>query len=102
MTRYMRAGTVRVDSSLSVSDIASYQDGAVGVIVIGPKWVTASSMRPEAKRSKRRERLKRVIHELIHIARGLNHDAKSQKLGYYSNPARDTYSWSVFESWERV
>ena len=100
MIHYMQAGSVRVDSSLSVADIASYSDGNVGVIIIGPKWVSAQVLRPEAKGSQRRERLKRLMHELIHIAKNLSHDARSRKLGYFSNPARDTYSWELFESWE--
>ena len=79
-------------------DIASIP--GEGVILIGRGWVKADKMRPEARGSLHRERKKRFMHELIHIADGLEHNERSRKLGYYSDPARDTYTWAEYARWE--
>ncbi len=43
------------------------------------------------------ERRSRLVHECLHIA-GMPHNARSRRLGYFSVPAKDTYSRQVYES----
>ena len=62
-------------------DIWSYP--ARGRIVITEEWSKADT---DSRRT-------RLLHELIHIAWGWDHDSK---MGYYSRPERDTYSRKIY------
>jgi predicted metallopeptidase len=60
-------------------------------------WVTLDStpiitVTQEWKNQTSKERMKRVIHELIHVV-GINHNSK---IGYNSHPDKDTYSMKIY------
>jgi predicted metallopeptidase len=80
----IRRVAITVDPNSS-RDIAVYLGSSTPHIVTGRKWLAAPY----------HERMKRVCHELLHIA-GMRHDGKSRAMGYYSNPKRDTYSAAVY------
>jgi hypothetical protein len=42
------------------------------------------------------ERRKRLLHEGLHLV-GFGHGAKERKMGYYSQPAKDTYTKALYE-----
>lgn len=51
----------------------------------------------EWARQNMRERAKRLLHELIHLT-GMAHNSR---IGYYSHPAKDTYTPKVMKAFRR-
>lgn len=77
---------VEVESS-GPGDLCVWLGEETPRIRVGSKWHAA----------KPHERRKRLLHELLHV-KGLRHNAQSRKLGYYSNPERDSYSRKVYRA----
>lgn len=87
LMRQLKVPAVAVTISPSSSrDIAVYGGQTPPYIVAGRKWIKAPF----------HERMKRICHELLHLSPGLRHNAESRRMGYYSNPNRDTYSSRVY------
>jgi len=57
-----------------------------GVITVTREWA----------RQGMHERRKRLLHEGLHLV-GFGHGAKERKMGYYSQPAKDTYTKALYE-----
>lgn len=81
-------GVPRVDVQInpaSQGDIHILLNPGLSQIVCGQKWIQSN---PTLRKTK-------LVHEVLHAA-GIRHDARSRKLGYYSNPNRDRYSPRVY------
>jgi hypothetical protein len=102
MARFLDySGDIQLMADTSIPDIASISGLTPPQILFGWEWVNVTKMRPDANGDKDRERMKRIMHEMIHIVYGRPHNADSRRLGFYSNPMKDTLTWDVFKSWEK-
>ena len=57
-----------------------------GVITVTREWA----------RQGMHERRKRLTHEGLHLV-GFGHGAKERRMGYYSQPAKDSYTKALYE-----
>ena len=62
-------------------------------------WISGSviTVTPEWARQSLHERRKRLLHEGLHLAKGLGHGPKERAMGYYSQPAKDIYTKKLYD-----
>lgn len=84
--KYFSIRSVRIENS---SSTATYPDIWVDLST-SPPTITVTQ---EWARQSINERMKRIVHELLHI-RGFEHNAR---IGYVTYPDKDTFSVKVFK-----
>ena len=58
-----------------------------GVITITREWA----------RQGLHERRKRLLHEGLHLAKGFGHGARERAMGFFSQPAKDSYTKKLYD-----